>query len=75
MNGRIANPVEQQLLDHKSSDDLFVAAHLEASLLGQQLRLPDEKRDQPNSVIGQMIMGIAQPFVGVSRMALGVITE
>ncbi len=62
---RILNARELQLLDHEARDDLLIATHLESPLLREQLRLTDEERNQPNAVVGELIVNVPQPLVRV----------
>lgn len=51
-----------ELLDHETSDDLLVTGELVLGFLCQQLRLSDQERDEVDTVAGQLIVDVAQPF-------------
>jgi hypothetical protein len=48
---------------------------LKTGLLSEQPPLPDQKGDQANPVISQLIVDVTQPFEGVSRLTLSLIAE
>lgn len=59
----------------RTRDDLLIAAHLESTLLREQLRLPYPERDQSDAVIGELIVNVAEPLVGIVGLSLGFIAE
>ncbi len=67
--------MELQLLDHETSDNLFLVLHLVVCLLGEQLWLPDEKRDEADSMMTELIVHISESFVRIQRELLRFIAK
>lgn len=66
---------EIELLDHEARDDLLLAGELVLRLVFHQLGLAHQESDEPNALLGELVVHVTQPFESMCGQALRLVAE